>query len=95
VKEHHSGSLRKALMDLFPNIGLNKSKLYKWPNMDVSSRRQYFEEYAWVEGFDPLVAANWRNRVTAVKKVQGFRHMCNFHGGYVKALTTLFPAIKL
>ena len=78
---YHKGSISRALMDLFPNIGLDKSKLYYLsmslfvsstplqanqlffsflaPWSEASNRRKFFEEYAKVNGFDPLVPSNW------------------------------------
>eukprot|EP00026_Physarum_polycephalum_P002270 Phypoly_transcript_02276.p1 GENE.Phypoly_transcript_02276~~Phypoly_transcript_02276.p1 ORF type:complete len:794 (+),score=74.23 Phypoly_transcript_02276:119-2500(+) len=95
---YHNSSIAQALVDLFPEIGLEKPKLmysgaiYKRPN-----RRKFFEKYAKLHGFDPLNPVNWymqpKNRILATKGVRG---VLWYHGNSIaQALLDLFPEIGL
>jgi hypothetical protein len=72
---YHDRSVTKALLDLFPNIGLDKYKIpvpstlpsiYP-PSFNIQTdefrktkaRIKFFEDYARAHKFDPLVATNW------------------------------------
>eukprot|EP00026_Physarum_polycephalum_P001151 Phypoly_transcript_01152.p1 GENE.Phypoly_transcript_01152~~Phypoly_transcript_01152.p1 ORF type:complete len:1060 (-),score=94.29 Phypoly_transcript_01152:294-3473(-) len=95
---HHDNSLAKALLDLFPNIGLEKSKLAKlalWHNTKI--QRMFFEKYAKDNKFDPLVAENWylqsKQDILATK---GAKRVIYFHKFSVsRALIELFPEVAL
>jgi hypothetical protein len=71
---YHNKSVPKALFDLFPDIGFDKSKFIKCmysprrkkklieyigPWHYQVNRRRFFENFAFSEKFDPLVAENW------------------------------------
>eukprot|EP00026_Physarum_polycephalum_P001474 Phypoly_transcript_01476.p1 GENE.Phypoly_transcript_01476~~Phypoly_transcript_01476.p1 ORF type:complete len:889 (+),score=81.31 Phypoly_transcript_01476:156-2669(+) len=92
--EYHRFSVLRALLDLFPNIGLDKSKFsssYAVPEV----RRNFFEKYAKLYRFDPLVAENWyRQPAYRILAVKGAKRVISFHNNSVsKALATLFPKI--
>jgi len=59
VISYHNGSVSKALLDLFPEIGLDKFKMgiSRW--VDINNRRDFFEKYAKEKGFDPLHSSLW------------------------------------
>jgi len=60
VLSHHNNSVPKALVDLYPDIGLEIIKFNlstKWHSEE--NRREFFEMYAKENGFDPLVPKNW------------------------------------
>ena len=66
VIKHHNYSVARALVELFPKIGLEKTKFWVqslsnslgvW--RDESNRRKFLEKYANVHTFDPNVAENW------------------------------------
>eukprot|EP00026_Physarum_polycephalum_P001914 Phypoly_transcript_01917.p1 GENE.Phypoly_transcript_01917~~Phypoly_transcript_01917.p1 ORF type:complete len:811 (+),score=69.95 Phypoly_transcript_01917:211-2643(+) len=95
----HNSSVSKALVDLFPDIGLDRNRFSfrqnAWNNMEA--RRNFFEEYALKVGFDPLNADNWYtqpiNKIMATKWV---REVLSYHSySLPKALHELFPNIGL
>jgi hypothetical protein len=68
---YHNNNITKALVDLFPNIGLDPAKFIYVSYWDKSeNRRIFFENYAKKYDFDPLVPKNWysqpRNKLMAV-----------------------------
>jgi len=99
VVQHHGGSLSKALLDLFPGIGLDKSELKssrRWT--DAGNRRKFFENYAKQCGFDPLLAENWYSesllKIKSMKK--GIQRVMSYHNwSWKTALLDLFPNIGL
>lgn len=54
---HHNNNHRVALTELYPDIKLDKEKFLRWAHPDI--RRAFFNNFAKVKGFDPLVAENW------------------------------------
>eukprot|EP00026_Physarum_polycephalum_P001731 Phypoly_transcript_01733.p1 GENE.Phypoly_transcript_01733~~Phypoly_transcript_01733.p1 ORF type:complete len:1003 (+),score=155.23 Phypoly_transcript_01733:421-3009(+) len=99
VAYYHKGSIAQALMDLFPAIGLEKSKLWDkalW--YDKAYRRRYLEQVAKNHGFDPLVPTNWysfpREKFIAIKGI--FENVLRHHNKSVtQTLLDLFPDIGL
>eukprot|EP00026_Physarum_polycephalum_P002627 Phypoly_transcript_02635.p1 GENE.Phypoly_transcript_02635~~Phypoly_transcript_02635.p1 ORF type:complete len:741 (+),score=93.71 Phypoly_transcript_02635:157-2379(+) len=95
---YHQKSLTQALLDLFPNINLDKTKLWGnklWNNKLM--RRKFFENYARTKGFDALIPENWykqpRSQLVAVK---GYYNVTSRHNNdYAQALRDLFPEMKL
>lgn len=75
-----------ALMVLFPNIGLDKSKMSKKGlinlhliaiinnkgivKWNLDNRRRFFIEYAKVNKFDPLIPDNWYPHYTKLWGVE-------------------------
>eukprot|EP00026_Physarum_polycephalum_P001070 Phypoly_transcript_01071.p1 GENE.Phypoly_transcript_01071~~Phypoly_transcript_01071.p1 ORF type:complete len:1197 (-),score=193.28 Phypoly_transcript_01071:69-3659(-) len=62
VLEHHNGSFKQALIDLYPELGIESFKFLTLPKgywTSEQNRKQFFDEYALAHNFDPLVAANW------------------------------------
>ena len=66
IIKHHNNSVARALIELFPKIGLEKTKfwvqsastqLIAWRQEET--RKKFFEKYAEVHSFDPNVAENW------------------------------------
>jgi len=97
VRKYHKNSLAQALVDLFPNIGLNKSKLRKSPWDDVNNRRKFFEIFAKSQGFDPLIPENWHKQdLKKIFATKGTRGVIWYHkGSLAQALLDLFPTIGL
>jgi len=97
VINYHGRSVAQALLDLFPDIGLQKSRFgRKWA--DRSRRRKFFENYAKDQKFDPLHAENWYSQTAAkVKSVnKQVRGVLHYHRGSLsRALLDLFPGIGL
>eukprot|EP00026_Physarum_polycephalum_P003956 Phypoly_transcript_03973.p1 GENE.Phypoly_transcript_03973~~Phypoly_transcript_03973.p1 ORF type:complete len:646 (+),score=59.16 Phypoly_transcript_03973:3-1940(+) len=99
VLSYYRGSIPRALVDLFPDIGLDIKKFRPEfsSRMSTSERRKIFEIYARQNKFDPLVPANWYTQPR--KKILSFQGMTRaiFHHerSYSKALMDLFPNIGL
>jgi len=99
VLKSYNKSIGRALLDLFPDIGLEESKFTLnriW--RDANTRRTFFEECARENHFDPLVAKNWYSQslreIILAKK--GARRVLGYHENSVKtALLELFPEIGL
>eukprot|EP00026_Physarum_polycephalum_P001621 Phypoly_transcript_01623.p1 GENE.Phypoly_transcript_01623~~Phypoly_transcript_01623.p1 ORF type:complete len:1048 (-),score=160.89 Phypoly_transcript_01623:116-2998(-) len=96
ILSYHNGSLHQALLDLFPEIGLNKSRFqdkHSWHR--AASRRKFFENYAKSQAFDPLVPQNWYkhpiDKILAVKTVH--RVLSHHRRSVAQALLDLFPEI--
>jgi len=98
VLMYYNNSVSRALKDVFPNIGLKKSKLtdrFLW--YDVENRRKFFERYAKQNKFDYSVPENWylqsREKIMAVK---GASSIINYHNKDLsRSLMDLFPNIGL
>eukprot|EP00026_Physarum_polycephalum_P002178 Phypoly_transcript_02183.p1 GENE.Phypoly_transcript_02183~~Phypoly_transcript_02183.p1 ORF type:complete len:820 (+),score=71.06 Phypoly_transcript_02183:178-2637(+) len=94
---YHGNSLNKALMDLFPNIGLNIESLSPkyWHTMD--NRKKYFERYAKKNLFDALKASHWyktNKRLLLCEKETA--QVISYHRNSLsQALLDLFPDIGL
>eukprot|EP00026_Physarum_polycephalum_P000822 Phypoly_transcript_00823.p1 GENE.Phypoly_transcript_00823~~Phypoly_transcript_00823.p1 ORF type:complete len:527 (-),score=83.80 Phypoly_transcript_00823:937-2517(-) len=96
VLVYYKYSVPTALLDLFPNIGLRKSKfMYYW--RDRSNRRKFFEEYAQAEGFNPLSANDWYTQpLDEIMSYKEASRVMFYHGNNVaQALIDLFPEIGL
>lgn len=95
---YHNYSVQKALLDLFPNIGLNKTK-FDCPTIwqDRNNRKQFFEIYANENKFNSQDPNNWysqsRNKIFSAK---GANWVMSYHNNSVfQALSDLFPDIGL
>eukprot|EP00026_Physarum_polycephalum_P012597 Phypoly_transcript_12920.p1 GENE.Phypoly_transcript_12920~~Phypoly_transcript_12920.p1 ORF type:complete len:356 (+),score=59.55 Phypoly_transcript_12920:23-1069(+) len=99
VISYHGISISKALLDLFPQIGLDKSKLAFRPSIwnSAEKRRNFFEEYARRNNFDPLIPANWcmhaKDKIILTKGAWGV--ISYHHNNVAQALLDLFPDIGL
>eukprot|EP00026_Physarum_polycephalum_P001298 Phypoly_transcript_01299.p1 GENE.Phypoly_transcript_01299~~Phypoly_transcript_01299.p1 ORF type:complete len:1145 (+),score=200.33 Phypoly_transcript_01299:2-3436(+) len=97
VVRYHK-NLAQALVDLFPEIGLEKKRFgeqYLWNS--PSKQRKFFENFAKVNGFDPYRAENWysaqKDKILAVK---GVYNILYYHKNSLpQALLDLFPDIGL
>eukprot|EP00026_Physarum_polycephalum_P000804 Phypoly_transcript_00805.p1 GENE.Phypoly_transcript_00805~~Phypoly_transcript_00805.p1 ORF type:complete len:823 (+),score=101.61 Phypoly_transcript_00805:1404-3872(+) len=100
VLTHHCGSLARALLAAFPNIGLESKKfgfLAKNLTKDPKERREFFVKFAASRGFDPLVAKNWYPILKRdLLNTKGAHGVLNYHNDNIKkALCELFPEIGL
>eukprot|EP00026_Physarum_polycephalum_P000830 Phypoly_transcript_00831.p1 GENE.Phypoly_transcript_00831~~Phypoly_transcript_00831.p1 ORF type:complete len:1315 (+),score=159.79 Phypoly_transcript_00831:513-3947(+) len=91
----YGGSFPKALLHLFPNIGLQRTKfamrsLKFW--RDGDNKRQFFKNIANLKGFNPLVAENWY--IITLQDILHFKGaqsiLPQYDGSFVKALQELF-----
>eukprot|EP00026_Physarum_polycephalum_P000846 Phypoly_transcript_00847.p1 GENE.Phypoly_transcript_00847~~Phypoly_transcript_00847.p1 ORF type:complete len:1309 (+),score=236.62 Phypoly_transcript_00847:226-3927(+) len=104
ILSHHKESLTRALMDLFPEIGLDKSQLWlksnieREPKSEELSHRQFFVNFARERGFDPLNPRNWytqsgKDIMTSSKASHAV--MGHYNGSISRALSQVFPEIGL
>eukprot|EP00026_Physarum_polycephalum_P004297 Phypoly_transcript_04315.p1 GENE.Phypoly_transcript_04315~~Phypoly_transcript_04315.p1 ORF type:complete len:712 (-),score=56.46 Phypoly_transcript_04315:8-2143(-) len=96
IAKHHNNSIAQTLLDLFPDIGLDKVKLKSsWTKRE--NRILFFEAYAKQRGFDPLNPENWRGISLAnFKSQKRAGSILNHYGGSLaRALRDLFPDIGL
>jgi len=93
---HYGNNLTRALMELFPNIGLEKKKLLMLaPFQYTDKRREFFLKFARDHEFDPLDPENWY--------LVSRKDLLSTKGGYgiwwhypslSRALIELFPEVK-
>jgi len=94
----HSGSVPKALRDLFPEISINLAGFgisTFWQQKE--NRRKFFENYAKSKGFDPLNPEEWYDQhVSEIMEQKGAHAVVRHHNKSVsQALLDLFPGIGL
>eukprot|EP00026_Physarum_polycephalum_P001959 Phypoly_transcript_01963.p1 GENE.Phypoly_transcript_01963~~Phypoly_transcript_01963.p1 ORF type:complete len:985 (-),score=156.37 Phypoly_transcript_01963:23-2977(-) len=102
ILAHFDNSLTKALIRVFPEIGLDELKFPVLPSnylLDIRKRREAFDEHAHSNRFDPLIAENWyifskkvmHNSNKAISSVVNFY----YNGSVASALTHLYPDVGL
>eukprot|EP00026_Physarum_polycephalum_P002315 Phypoly_transcript_02321.p1 GENE.Phypoly_transcript_02321~~Phypoly_transcript_02321.p1 ORF type:complete len:804 (+),score=106.81 Phypoly_transcript_02321:71-2482(+) len=100
VLNHHGVSTTRALMELFPDIGLQAEKfklVLKSFWGEVENRKAFFEKFAKSHNFDPLVASEWykfSNKDIKSTK-EGSRLLRNCRSSLAIALASCFPDIGL
>jgi len=90
LQYYYGNNLKKALLHVYPNIGLDKNKFnakYNWTN--IANRRAYLIDFAKSRGFDPLVFDNW-NYVTASALKNTANLLQYYNGSLTAALHDLF-----
>eukprot|EP00026_Physarum_polycephalum_P000948 Phypoly_transcript_00949.p1 GENE.Phypoly_transcript_00949~~Phypoly_transcript_00949.p1 ORF type:complete len:1118 (+),score=84.56 Phypoly_transcript_00949:49-3402(+) len=95
---YHSDSVSKALIDLFPDIGLDKKMFNARYRVDeIANRKKFFETFAHINKFDPIVANNWYSQSRSkIMAFQGATRVMAFYSNSIsKALIDLFPNIGL
>jgi len=97
---HYNGNLSSALLHLFPEIGLEHTKLVKqtinWYSVD--HRRQLLCNFAEECRFDPLVPANWYNTSKHTISTKEDTHSMlesHYNGDIASALLHLFPEMGI
>eukprot|EP00026_Physarum_polycephalum_P003234 Phypoly_transcript_03244.p1 GENE.Phypoly_transcript_03244~~Phypoly_transcript_03244.p1 ORF type:complete len:742 (+),score=88.29 Phypoly_transcript_03244:221-2446(+) len=99
VVMYHGDSVSKALMDLFPNIGLDiyrfRGPLSFWS--DPANRRKFFENYAKENNFDPLQPHAWYAQpLSKIAHHERARGVLPHYGESIpRALAELFPDIGI
>lgn len=100
VLETYHGSLPAALIDIFPDLGLqpNKFLFVQIGSLEeIQNQREFFDRVAQDMNFNPLDAKRWY-RVTANDVRQrrgGFFLMDLYDRSHVKALVKLYPELQL
>eukprot|EP00026_Physarum_polycephalum_P001003 Phypoly_transcript_01004.p1 GENE.Phypoly_transcript_01004~~Phypoly_transcript_01004.p1 ORF type:complete len:1224 (-),score=188.92 Phypoly_transcript_01004:75-3746(-) len=99
VMLYYSGSTISALLHLFPEIGLERTKFPLMPRnhwVDLDNRRKVFDKLAEEKGFDPLVAENWYEIVPQILNSKEANTLLIYYGGnYIKALQHVYPDIGI
>eukprot|EP00026_Physarum_polycephalum_P002429 Phypoly_transcript_02435.p1 GENE.Phypoly_transcript_02435~~Phypoly_transcript_02435.p1 ORF type:complete len:884 (+),score=75.70 Phypoly_transcript_02435:120-2771(+) len=99
ILTYYKNSLSTALIELFPNIGLEKTKFKYKQNMwgDKANRRKFFETFAAERKFDPLSREEWyKIPITRIYSRRGGSRVLFYHGrSLAQALLDLFPEIGL
>eukprot|EP00026_Physarum_polycephalum_P015296 Phypoly_transcript_15939.p1 GENE.Phypoly_transcript_15939~~Phypoly_transcript_15939.p1 ORF type:complete len:282 (+),score=36.57 Phypoly_transcript_15939:85-846(+) len=93
-------SLVKALLHLFPEIGLDAQQFSYLPQkfwQNIDNRRSLLEQFAKHKKFDPLIASNWYSvmlhELHSFKKIDSA--LALYRGSVVDLLCHLFPEIGL
>eukprot|EP00026_Physarum_polycephalum_P002991 Phypoly_transcript_03000.p1 GENE.Phypoly_transcript_03000~~Phypoly_transcript_03000.p1 ORF type:complete len:301 (-),score=32.11 Phypoly_transcript_03000:189-1091(-) len=96
---YHQNSVPIALMDLFPDIGLDAKKFRSYEDRwkRVKNRRKFFETYAQEHGFSPLCPEDWHSHsFSDFLDKQGVLRLLSYHKYKIStALLDLFPNIGL
>eukprot|EP00026_Physarum_polycephalum_P001919 Phypoly_transcript_01922.p1 GENE.Phypoly_transcript_01922~~Phypoly_transcript_01922.p1 ORF type:complete len:959 (+),score=104.66 Phypoly_transcript_01922:166-3042(+) len=99
INQLFGSSYVKALMQIFPSIGLKETKFKFTPReyWNVARKRELFCQYAKQHSFDPLVASNWHSiSVYSILVYKSIRSVLEQHSGSLsKALLHIFPDIGL
>jgi len=98
VLKHHSQSHPQALIDLYPEIGLEKEKFHKLAiSAEPRDRRNFFDVFAYDTGFDPLVVSNWYSVSynDVVLKKLGAGVLEHYNGSHIRALIDCYPELHL
>eukprot|EP00026_Physarum_polycephalum_P002272 Phypoly_transcript_02278.p1 GENE.Phypoly_transcript_02278~~Phypoly_transcript_02278.p1 ORF type:complete len:919 (+),score=129.98 Phypoly_transcript_02278:81-2837(+) len=96
VISYYDHSFRKALLHLFPNIGLDSNKLAPLAENPFGKKfqKKAMVQLACAKGFDPLVASNWysveKHSFVDIPFIARI-----YQGNFVTALLTIFPDIGL
>jgi len=95
---------RKALVSVYPNIGLHVDRFLKEPAAagtkywdDAKNRKKFFDDFAWHYGFDALVPDHWYMVSTeVVLKTENVGAVLKYYRGKMEAaLAHLYPNIGL
>jgi len=100
VLSYYNGSHTTALMEVYPELVLNKEKFFQskgimvWKTPD--QRRKFFDDFAKSKQFNPLDAEKWY--ITTLRDITsaGGRGVLKYYeGSHVKALIKLYPELML
>jgi len=97
IMNKYRGSIKKALKDVYPDLALEDGKFHYVPTKywthSTANRRKFFDDYAVLRGFDPLVARNWYG--ISAKTFYNKGPMPIYKNSLSNALITLYPDIGL
>eukprot|EP00026_Physarum_polycephalum_P001933 Phypoly_transcript_01936.p1 GENE.Phypoly_transcript_01936~~Phypoly_transcript_01936.p1 ORF type:complete len:910 (+),score=132.37 Phypoly_transcript_01936:109-2838(+) len=100
IRLHFGGSFIRAVLALFPNIGLEPTGFSVVPKKfwaDMNNRRNLFCKFAKLKNFDPLIPENWYPVVREdLVILKGAATTLEYYNGTISAaLVHLFPDIGL
>jgi len=97
---YYKGSHIKALVHLYPDIGIDRKKFKHAPQnywLAAHNRRAFFDNFAKLNGFDPLVPANWHkikyDQIRSTK--HGSSVLRYYNNSHIPALLDLYPDLGL
>eukprot|EP00026_Physarum_polycephalum_P001418 Phypoly_transcript_01419.p1 GENE.Phypoly_transcript_01419~~Phypoly_transcript_01419.p1 ORF type:complete len:980 (+),score=139.70 Phypoly_transcript_01419:131-3070(+) len=97
--EYYEGSVVKALLDVYPNIGLDEEKFLITTRQywqQEQNQRKFFDDFAHKHDFDPLSAASWYTiSRAAVTSEKGGTEVLSFYDSLITALCHLYPDIGI
>jgi len=99
VIRYYRGSVREALMTLYPTIGLKEDMFESrtrsfWAS--PANRRKYFDDFAAHHTFDPLIHTNWYP--ISIRQLANYKRidfLYRYHKNLPDALMQLYPNIGL
>eukprot|EP00026_Physarum_polycephalum_P001437 Phypoly_transcript_01438.p1 GENE.Phypoly_transcript_01438~~Phypoly_transcript_01438.p1 ORF type:complete len:1047 (+),score=162.81 Phypoly_transcript_01438:248-3388(+) len=90
VLREYGNQVSAAVIDLFPDIGAQKSKFYNYP----MASKDLFDKFAQSQNFDPLVAQNWHIVATSdVLAQKGSSVLHYYNGSMYAALKAAYPHV--
>jgi len=93
VLQHYKGSLPEALLDIYPLLLFDKSKLKRqsinWSQ--IETQKTFFDEFASSKNFDPAIQKNWEgvSKMDIVNK-GGYGILRHYHGSLPKAINAIY-----
>jgi len=97
VLRRYDGKFQKALVDLFPDIGLDINRFsYVPPNhwLQPENRRKFFDDFAKFNGFDALIPENWysvdRQSILSLKNTKSILY---YYRNLSDALIRIYPEV--
>eukprot|EP00026_Physarum_polycephalum_P003386 Phypoly_transcript_03397.p1 GENE.Phypoly_transcript_03397~~Phypoly_transcript_03397.p1 ORF type:complete len:737 (+),score=68.96 Phypoly_transcript_03397:178-2388(+) len=89
----NNNSPAKALMNIYPSIGINPALFQNIPVRNTPSR-VFFDNFARNTGFDPLASENWyKTSLSDIIATKNGSAICRKYGSMRKALTHAYPEI--
>eukprot|EP00026_Physarum_polycephalum_P022038 Phypoly_transcript_25777.p1 GENE.Phypoly_transcript_25777~~Phypoly_transcript_25777.p1 ORF type:complete len:153 (+),score=23.91 Phypoly_transcript_25777:26-460(+) len=99
ITESYGRSHIQALLETFPNIGLDRQK-FKLPSNHwkiAENQKLFFDQFASAKGLNPMKPASWYQiRYSDVYSTKHGKSVLSCHGGsYTRAIMFCYPKIGL
>eukprot|EP00026_Physarum_polycephalum_P000781 Phypoly_transcript_00782.p1 GENE.Phypoly_transcript_00782~~Phypoly_transcript_00782.p1 ORF type:complete len:944 (+),score=105.33 Phypoly_transcript_00782:1215-4046(+) len=99
ISGFYRGSVITALLDVYPDIGLDAHKFKTAPRnqwANIQTHKKFFSDLASDKGFDPLLPQNWYSLTgDEIAARKGARNITVYHAGSLaKALCESYPDVK-
>eukprot|EP00026_Physarum_polycephalum_P001974 Phypoly_transcript_01978.p1 GENE.Phypoly_transcript_01978~~Phypoly_transcript_01978.p1 ORF type:complete len:752 (+),score=127.08 Phypoly_transcript_01978:45-2300(+) len=98
ILQYYQGSVIKALLHLFPDIGIEENKFSHLPKgywSNFENRKKFFDDFGREQGFDPLVPQNWYSITWRIIKNAKGKSLLEYYTGQsvIAALLDIYPDI--
>jgi len=94
---YYDGSFLRALTELYPELNFQRARFLRMKGdwADAKSRRQFFDNFAFENRFDPLIARNWYSiKYADLVKHKGSHSVLSYYShSHTRALMALYPEI--